>query len=125
MFELRGSANSPTGRSLNIVTPQKVLRIHTKEELRLQLDHYARPFLKHQVPDTTFARKNYILYLRPALRYYCARFGVKVPKWLENDDYYKGLPDDEKQDLFGTTKLRWDGHFTPVKRSSTRGQVHR
>lgn len=125
MFELRSDPKSSTGKSVGIKRPTDVLPIHDKEELQLQLDHYKSPFLKHVVPDSTFARKNYILYVRPALRYYCAKFGVTVPDWLKTDAYYENLPDTEKQDLFGTTKLRFNGQFSPVNQPTSRGQVHR
>ena len=123
MFELRSDAHSTTGKSLGINKPSEVLPIHDKEELKLQLDHYSGPFIKHQLPNSTFARKRYILYIRPALRYYCAKFDVKVPDWLKDDSYFENLPDAEKNDLFGTTKLRWNGQFSPLQRSAVKGEV--
>lgn len=94
------------GKTVRVTTPDKVLRIHDVRELKAQLDHYSHPFIQHVVlPNTAFARKFYVEKVRPALRYYCLKFGEKIPEWLKNDDYYHQLPDDQKQELFGTTKL--------------------
>jgi hypothetical protein len=44
--------------------------------------------------------------VRPALRYWCAKYGVDVPSWLQTDDYFtKQLGPEEKMEMFGTTKL--------------------
>lgn len=126
MFELVHDPHTTSGKTLRITQPNQVLPIRDKKELHHQLQHYAGPFIRHQLPDSTFARKRYILYVRPALRYYCAKFGVKVPKWLEDDSYFESLPAEEKQSLFGTTKLRFNGQFAPIKRGGgVQGQVHR
>ena len=123
MLTVRNDKQSMRGKTLAITRPDQILHITDKQELDAQLEHYSRPFLTHLLPDTTFARRHHLLYVRPALRYYCARFGVKVPSWLENDDAYEQLPDDEKVKLFGTTKLRYNGKFAPLNKPATRGQV--
>lgn len=118
---VRRNKNSATGKSLRISKPYTVLPVDDKEELLAQLQHYSRPFIRHVVPNSTFARLNYVECLRPALRYYCAKYGVEVPKWLKSEDYYRGLPDDEKLSLFGTTEIA-SGEFRALKRS--KGRVH-
>ena len=83
-----------------------MVRIHDKEELEHQLDHYANPDLMSLVPDSEFARKNFVEKVRPALRYYCKKFGVTVPKWLTNDKFYTDhMSAQERQQYFGTVKL--------------------
>lgn len=125
MFELRRDKQAPTGKSVSITKPQDVLPIHDKEELTLQLEHYSRPFIKQLLPDSVFARRRYILYIRPALRYYCEKFSVSVPAWLKDDSYFEDLPPKEQEELFGTAKLRWNGAFSPLTRSTSKGQVHK
>ena len=124
MITMADDPKASTGKTLRITRPTDVLSIFDKEELQLQLKHYSRPFLRHLVPDSTFARKHYILYTRPALRYFCAKFNVTVPDWLKDDSYYEHLPPDELESLFGTTKLRWNGEFRAPPTRGTRGKVH-
>jgi len=116
IFETVKAKNSKSGKALKVTTPSDAVRIHSKGELLAQLEHYSRPFIKHTVqPNTPFARKHYVEKIRPALRFYCKKFGVKVPQWLENDDYFKNLDDDQKRDLFGTTELSFR-EFMPASK---------
>jgi len=93
-------------KGIRITRPSDVTDIGDKEELEAALAHYSKPLLQHLVPDSQHARKHYIERIRPALRYYCKKFGKKVPKWLETDDYYlKRMSDEEKNQQFGTTEL--------------------
>ena len=117
MSELVDCPQSSTGKTLKITSPSKVLPIHTVRELHAQLDHYSRgggkmPNLTS--PDSAFARKFYVEKIRPALRYYCKKFGVKVPAWLADDDHFKNLPDAEKVAMFGTHKLNHQ-EFQPLR----------
>lgn len=106
VFELHNSPSSRTGKAIRVTSPDKVLRIHNVDDLKSQLEHYAHPLIKQTSPDSKFARRWYVEKIRPALRYYCLKYSVKVPSWLKDDEYYLGLTDREKQDLFGTTKLK-------------------
>lgn len=121
--ELVNAPHSDTGKAVRITRPTDVLTILDKRELHAQLDHYATPFIKLTSPDSTAARKWYVEKVRPALRYYCIKFGVKIPEWLKNEDYFKRMSDKEKQDYFGTTKLS----FREFKRMpmASGGQVKR
>lgn len=105
-MELVDDPTRPTGKSPKITMPKDVVEIRSKEELQAQLKHYNKPFVSHVVGDSKAARLNYIERLRPALRYYCAKFGVAVPKWLANDDFYLKMTDSQKLHLFGTTELK-------------------
>ena len=105
-MELVPNVQRKSGHQIKISTPSSVLPIHTKEELEAQLKHYSHPFIKHLVPDSKFARKNYVERVRPALRYYCAKFQVPVPKWLKDESEFFNMPHEEKMDFFGTADLK-------------------
>lgn len=110
--EMRGDGT----KSVAVHTPEKVLPIHDVEELQHQLKHYARTLMKHTTVDSVHARRKYVELIRPALRYYCKKFNVKVPKWLANDDYYaKTMSVDERQKMFGMAPLRI-GEFQQLKK---------
>lgn len=106
IFEAVESPNSPHGHVPRVTTPAMVLHVPDKNELQELLKMYGHPFIKHVTPDDPFARRWHVEKVRPALRFYCQKFGVTVPDYLKNDDHWKNLPDEEKQELFGTTKLR-------------------
>jgi len=105
IYELVNNPKRKCGKGIRVTTPSNVVDIQDADELKHQLEHYSHPFLKHLVPKTTFARRFHVERVRPALRYYCNKFQVKVPPWLASDAYYLELPDDEKLDMFGTTEL--------------------
>jgi hypothetical protein len=102
--ELVPDPKSRHGLSPKLTLPTDVLHIESREELEAHLRHFSRPFLKH-LHATPFARRNHVEKIRPALRYYCKKFGVELPDWLKDDSYYTDLPDHEKRDLFGTHQL--------------------
>lgn len=104
-FRLVADPTMKCGKSIQVDTPSGCLRIKSKEELKAQLDHYANPLLKMTLPDSKFARLHYVEKIRPALRFYCKKFGVTVPHWLQADSFYTDKPVEEKMDLFGTDKL--------------------
>jgi hypothetical protein len=114
ILEKRDVARSRSGKAVRVTSPDKVLPIHDEKELKLQLEHYSRGILKFICPNSTFARLFYVEKTRPALRFYCAKFGVAVPEWLKNEDYFLSLTEREKLDLFGTTELR-PREFTKIK----------
>jgi hypothetical protein len=105
IFELVKHPSDKSGHGVKVTTPDAVMRCPNKDELEEQLKHYAHPFIKHVCPDSTFARKFYVEKVRPALRYYCKKFSVKVPEWLKDDKKYLDMDDDQKTDLFGTREL--------------------
>lgn len=123
IFDVVDAPHSRLGKQARAISPSKVINITSIEELKSQLEHYSsRPFLKHLLPDSTFARKNYVTLIRPALRYYCQKYQVKIPEWLKDDSQYTNMPDDKKKDMFGTTDLKIK-EFQPIKRLSGATQV--
>ena len=115
IFEHQHNPHKPGGKSIRITSPSQVLRIHDKEELEMQLKHYSRGILGLMIRNSQFARRWHVEKVRPALRYYCKKYQVKIPHWLENDDEYRHMSDEEKTRHFGTTKLSLR-EFTPLKR---------
>lgn len=95
-----------TGKKrLKIITPSMVVHIGDKDELKLQLDHYKKPVIGDLVPNTKLARRHLVEHVRPALRYWCTKFGVEVPDWLQNEERFTQLSPEEKMEMFGTDRL--------------------
>lgn len=105
-MELVDDPKAKSGKRLRLTRPQDVLEVGSKEELDAQLKHYNQSFVSHVVPNSKFARRNYVERLRPALRYYCAKYATKVPEWLANDKQFLDMKDSTKQRLFGTKDLK-------------------
>ena len=93
-------------KGIKLWTPEKVLPIHDAEELKLQLKHYSSLLIKHHTPDSPGARRKYVEKIRPALRFYCQKFGVKVPQWLADDSMYtERMSVQDRTQMFGTKRL--------------------
>lgn len=92
-------------KSIGVITPKKAIRIDSKDELQAQLEHYAKAggpvFLRNMLPDDAKARYRHVRYVRPALRYYCRKFSIKIPKWLDDDSHFSTLSKGEMVNLFG------------------------
>jgi len=102
-------------KGIDVHTPEKVLPVHSKDELEAQLKHYAKFLLALHTADNTAARRKYVELIRPALRYYCKKFNTKMPDWLASDDYYtKTMSVQERQQMFGNRPLRI-GEFQKLK----------
>ena len=87
---------------LEMHTPERVLpKITSKEKLLGVLDWYSYPFIRHRVPDSPDARRRYVELVRPALRWFCKKYGVEVPKWLEGNAHYDQLDPEEHEEMFG------------------------
>jgi hypothetical protein len=111
-----------------VTTPDKVIRIHNKDELKGQLQHYslggggAVVFLR---PNSPFTKFQYVTKIRPALRYYCAKFNVPIPEWLTvaSDDKFTELSDTDQLRLFGK-KLPRVREFTKIRTKLDEGEGH-
>ena len=102
-------------KTVEVHTPEMVLPIYNKEELEAQISHYARTLMSLTTSDTQSARRKYVELIRPALRYYCKKFSVKAPDWLQSDDLYtKTMSPNERQRHFGMAPLRV-GEFQKIK----------
>lgn len=92
-------------KKLKLLTPSMVVHIGSPDELKLQLDHYRKPLLRELVPNDPKARKNLVEHIRPALRYWCAKFGVEVPDWLQDEKQFVEMSPEDKKATFGTDTL--------------------
>lgn len=101
-------------KGVRALTPAKVLKVENVQELEAQLTHYAKLLFQHTTPDKQIARRKYVEEIRPALRYYCKKFGRSVPNWLAEDSFYTEMSDAEKAKHFGPKPLRI-GEFKKAK----------
>jgi hypothetical protein len=114
IFRTKKRPNGDVG--VQVHTPESVVEIDSREELEAQLKHYAQLLMKRHTGDTMFERRKYVELIRPALRYYCRKFGREIPRWLADDDYYrKHMSPEERTKHFGTKPLRI-GEFQKVKK---------
>lgn len=109
--------SSSVGYSIKAHTPQHILpSCGDAEELRSLLEHYAHPTLTEVIPGGMDVqgqanRRYYLEWIRPALRYYCNKYGVDIPKWLKNDQFYHLMSRTEKIRMFGTDQLAASREF--------------
>lgn len=87
--------------------PESILpSIKSKEDLKAALDYYAHPFIKSTSHDSTFSRRHVVEKVRPALRWFCKKYGENVPSWLEGNRHYDEIPKEEHEALFGEGPLK-------------------
>lgn len=92
--------------TFDYTTPEKILpHVKTKEDLEKTLEWYSHPFLKLRVPGGPANRKRYMEKVRPALRWFCKKFGVNIPSWLDGNGVHGELPPEEQKELFGEEPL--------------------
>jgi hypothetical protein len=69
-------------RRLDFSTPESVIHIPSRKELKITLEFYGRtPFIRSIMP-TVEMRRFYAERTRPALRWYCTHFNEPIPTWL-------------------------------------------
>lgn len=56
-------------------------------------------------PDSQRARRLHVERVRPALRWFCRAFQVRVPSWLASDNCFLELPRAEHDAMFGPAPL--------------------
>lgn len=113
VFRLKSRSDGKKG--IEVLTPMQVLPVHDADELKAQLRHYAQLLLSRTTVDSIDARRHYMEQIRPALRYFCKKYGVEAPDWLKTDDYYLNtMSVQERHKLFGLKPLRI-GEFQKVK----------
>lgn len=87
-------------------SPERVVAIHTHEELDAQLRHYSQ-LLSQSLPSDPEVLRHHVELVRPALRFYCKKFEVEPPKWLADDKYFtEHLSDSDRARMFGDKPLR-------------------
>lgn len=111
----RTNKRADGSKGVEVHTPLTVLPVYNRDELKYQLQHYAKLLTHLTTVDSVEARRHYVELIRPALRYYCKKFQVETPEWLKSDDYYtKVLSASERQRMFGLKPLRI-GEFQKLK----------
>lgn len=86
--------------------PHDFIKAKSKEDVEHILEHFGHHAVWWtQIPSTTFARRNFVEKVRPAMRFYCQKYSVPIPKWLEDDKQFEDMPPSKKKELFGTDEL--------------------
>jgi len=93
-------------KAIRMVYPERVLNVQSKNQLEGLLDHYNTPIWQSRVARTPGARRNYVEKIRPALRYFCKLYNVKIPDWLADDKQFAEMGAGAVKELFGVDKLR-------------------
>lgn len=100
------SKDSKGKATVRCLYPDEVIKCRNNEELNNLLEHYSKPDIDAVVSATKSSRLHYIQRIRPALRYYCAKFGTKVPNWLEGNGKWEDMDSQSKQKKFGVSSFR-------------------
>lgn len=88
-------------------TPESVFpSITSKEALQKALEFHANPHIRLHTPDSPMARRYHVEVQRPALRWFCKKFGVNIPSWLEGNMHYDELDPEQSKELFGEGPLK-------------------
>lgn len=88
-------------------TPESILpHVKNKDALLKTLAYHSNPFIKHHTLDSPLSRRHHVEKVRPAMRWFCKKYGVNVPSWLEGNMHYDELPPDEHEELFGKEPLK-------------------
>lgn len=88
--------------SFDYRTPESVLPgVASKEDLVHSLNYHSNPHIKMHTPDSPEARRYHVEKTRPALRWFCKKFGVNAPAWLEGNMHYDEIEPELFKELFG------------------------
>lgn len=101
------------GPSIRALTPASVLVVLGRADLEDKLEAFADPVRNKVVRNSPQGRRWYVEKVLPTLRFYCGKYEVDVPPWLTDNEYWEGMPNEEKERLFGSGDLRFR-EFTPV-----------
>lgn len=103
MYPSLDKNDKPTIRT---VFPDEVVRPADAEELKELLQQYTQPRIDSMVKGDPAHRLHYIQRIRPALRYFCKKFGMPIPRALEGNGAWGGLPRESCLKTFGVPYLR-------------------
>lgn len=82
--------------------PHDYVKVKNKKDLKSVLEQFGHHVAWWTLlPNSTFARRNFVERVRPAIRYYCEKYQVEIPGWLANDKQFEELPPSKKKELFG------------------------
>jgi len=94
------------GSGFEYRNPDKIVTCRNKEELHKLLEWYSYPFIKMRMPDDPKVRRRYVEQVRPALRWFCKKFQVDIPDWLQGNAHYDSMEPEEAEDFFGKDPLQ-------------------
>lgn len=94
------------GPSLHVLTPASVLVVLDADDLERKLAAFSDPVASGVVRNSPRGRRWYVEKILPALRYYCGKYDVDVPGWLQSNDHWEEMSEDELEHLFGPGELR-------------------
>ena len=87
-------------------SPDDVLPgVHSKYDLQHALDFYGHPFVHGRLPEGKHAQRWYVTRVRPALRWFCNKYDVHVPKWLKENGIYDLMTEEERIEHYGRPDL--------------------
>ena len=93
-------------KGVEAISPESVVAIHTHEELDAQLLHYSQ-LLSQSLPGDKDVLRHHVELVRPALRFYCKKFGTEPPQWLADDKFFtETMTDSDRAGMFGDKPLR-------------------
>jgi hypothetical protein len=97
---------SPLTNSDRLAAAHVIPTVSSESDLLAHLRFFAPPVFR-SVPDTPLARRWLIERIRPALRFFCGRFDVPIPKWLslDADARFRRLPTRERIAKLGTAPV--------------------
>lgn len=88
-------------------TPESIYpSVRSKNALMHELEFHSNPHIKMHTPDDPKARRFHVEKQRPALRWFCKKYGVSIPSWLEGNMHYDELPPEKSAELFGEGPLK-------------------
>lgn len=87
-------------------TPESILpHVTSKKALEGSLEYHSNPHIKMHTLDDPKARRQHVEQVRPALRWFCKKYGMNIPTWLEGNMHYDELPPEQFAEMFGEGPL--------------------
>lgn len=102
LLDVDDDVNGPV---IHALTPSSVMVVHDADDLQRKLEQFEDPH-SDAIPKSKEGRRWYVERVRPALRFYCKRYGVDVPDWLSSDEQWEVMSEEEKLAKFGRTDLK-------------------
>lgn len=99
--------------SLHALTPSSVLVVLGRRDLEKKLHAFSDPIKNGVVRNVPKDRRWFVEKILPTLRFYCGKYDVPQPDWLVGNNHWEGMPEDERERLFGPGDLRFR-EFSPA-----------
>lgn len=89
-------------RGYRYFAPEDIYRVETRQALDALLAYFGQDIPLPVFSGSVYSRRYYVQLIRPTLRWFCQRFAVEVPSWLEKHGRY---PAEELEELFGSESM--------------------